>query len=437
MADTIYNVMYEINATISIGVNTTTDPMVYQIASSDIVSIAIIHRYDTATYPIIRLRFYADMALVENICDAPDDVYAGFYANGGIYKVDGESNVKVNSVESLDVYGKAYIEHKNLPVSKMDQFKQGIKDETNLNVDSKVEFEIFIYDNMVTHKMRQRCPSIYRNTTVESVCYDLFTRVGLALNQINIKPLHNQTYYTQLLIPNMTSIDAISYLDRFYGLYKDGGMIYYDITTTPSTMYLCDTSSTRYSSDRYVPIYVRSEKFNSDEGGMCKINNTTFGMQTYATNASVLTESDIESTLNPERIDAINVMDYKQSITDLPRLFGVSNIDNLQDRIEQKNILHKNPSEYVSIQEAARLNEKITRIDLSGAGFDIASFTPDARINLIFESPIRGLKMDELYRIRYVCHVLTNTSGNLFVSQSTMNLCSNYGMASAGGDISA
>ena len=67
MANSIYNVMYELNASISIGVGTNTDPTIMQIQSSDIVSIAIIHKYDTATYPIIRLRIYADMSLMELI----------------------------------------------------------------------------------------------------------------------------------------------------------------------------------------------------------------------------------------------------------------------------------------------------------------------------------------------------------------------------------
>jgi len=432
LANVIYNVMYEIDSTISIGVQTTTDPIVQQIPSSDIISISIIHRYDTATYPIIRMRFYADMGVVENITSDPDNVYAGFHANGGIYKTDKDSNTtsKVASTESLIVFGKAYMENKNLPVSKMDQFKQGLRDETNLNVDSKVEFELFIYDEDIIHQMRQRVPSIYRDTTLETVCHDIMNRVGLSENRIHIDPVHNQNRYNQILIPNMMCIEAFTFFERYYGLYRHGGMLYYDITQHPSMMYLCDSSVDNGTT--LVPIYVRSEKTNSDESGVFRATSTIYRLQTYASNASVLTESDIERVLNPERIEDVDVQDARFRYADLTRLFDVSSIDKLQNRIEQKNILHKSPKDYISFQEAARINEKITQIDLSGAGFDIALFKPNARVNLVFESPIRGLKIDDSYRMKYVCHVLTNTSGNLFVAQTAMNLCTNYGMTFMG-----
>ena len=426
---TVYNVMYELTSTISIGVGTNTDPTVMAISPSDIVSVAILHRYDTSTYPIIRLRLYADMSLVELINEDPDNIYAGISAIGAIYQIDEEtqSTTRVQAADTISIYGRAYMEHKNIPVSKMDQYKDGSRDTDDLNVDSKVPFELYIYDDTLIHAMRQKTQAVYRNMTVGTACEDILVRAGLAKNQIVIDPIQNQKRYDQILIPNLRAVEAFSYFDHMYGLYPHGGMLYYDNTISPPTMFLCDTQASRTAATN-VPIYIRTEKQDSNDGGMTRVSydgKVYYAMQTGAINASVITEADIERVMNPEIMSDINLVNLDSHHTKLTRLFNTTDIDTLPNRIEQKNRLHKTDRTTLSIQDAARLNEKITRVDLSGVGFPITKFKPNARVNLIFESPIRGLKIGDCYRMRYACHVLTNMTGTLFTPQTTMSLCTN------------
>lgn len=412
----IYNMMYQLNIGLWVGGS------YIRVNPTDVISVAILHRFDSATYPIIRIRFYADMALIENITEDPDAITAVCRLTGNVIRTDNESNSNTlcDVGSTYDFSARAYLENKNLPVSHMDQYKMGEKDSSDLNVDSKVPFELFLYKDIVTHKMRQKAPSIYRNLSIESVLRDILHRSDISDHQIVMDPIHNQKRYDQILIPNLTAIDTFTFFDRYYGIYDHGGMLYYDIIS--DKMFLCN--SVAKNGTKTIPIYIRSEKHDSDESGLFK-SNGIYQMQTHAMYASVLTESDIERVMNPEIISDTNVNTLITSHTDMNRLFNTSNIDSLQNRIEQKNILHKNDRTTLSIQEAARLNEKITRIDLSGAGFDISKFMPNSRINLVFESPIRGLNLADAYRAKYVCHVLTNSSGDNFAVQTTMQLCSN------------
>lgn len=413
----VYNTMYRLSLVIWIGESRT-----IQIKPSDVISIAIIHRYDTSTYPIMRLRIYADMQLVEDINDDPDHITVACSLDGGIYQ-SGEHDETarlIRAVPSISFAAKAYLENKNIPVSRMDQYKMGEKDTNDLNVDSKVPFELFIYDDGIIHKMRQKAPSIYRNTTVETVIRDLIRRTGLPQNQFILDSLTNQKKYNQILIPNLTTIEAFSYFDRYYGLYDHGGMLYYDFIG--QKMYLC--TSAAQNSQYLVPIYVKSEKFNSDEAGIVMMNNKP-RMQTNAMHVSVLSESDIERVLSSEIIANVNVNTLDIDKVALNELFQTADINTVPNRIEQKNVLHKTDRKTLSIQEAARLNEHITRVDLSGAGFPLDAFTPVSRFNLVFESPVRGLNLATEYRPKYVCHVLQNASGDLFVTQTTMELCTN------------
>lgn len=412
----IYNTMYQVGIGLWVG------GKYISVNSSNIISIAILHRYDSATYPIIRVRLYADMALIEMINEDPDSIMMVGRISAHVIRTDPNSNS--NSIcgvgSSYDFSARAYLENKNIPVSEMDQYKMGERDSTNLNVDSKVPFELFLYKDKVTHKMRQKAPSIYRNMSIESAMKDILHRSDISDHQLIMDPIHNQKRYDQILIPNLTAIESFTFFDRYYGIYDHGGMLYYDILS--DKMFLCNSVSK--NGTKTIPIYVRSEKHDSDESGLFK-SNGIFQMQTHAMYVSVLTESDIERVMNPEIISDTNVNTLTTSHVDMDRLFNTTNINTLENRIEQKNILHKNDRTTLSIQEAARLNERITRVDLSGAGFDIGNFMPNSRINLVFESPIRGLRLADAYRPRYVCHVLTNSSGDDFAIQTTMELCSN------------
>lgn len=413
MAD-VFNTLY--NVTLGLWVQN----VYYELQSSDIISIAIIHRYDTSTYPIVRFRFYADTSMIENINVDPNNISIVCNMDGGIYRSNDDTITIVRSVPSIRFSVKGYIANKNIPISKMDQYKLGEKDSNDLNVDQKTAFELFAYDDNITHKMRQRTPSIYRNTTVETVVRDLLKRTGINNNKLTIDPIHNQTRYDQILIPNLTTIESFSFFDRYYGLYDHGGMLYYDFTQ--EKMYLCNSAS--YNQTQTIPIYVRTEKLNTDESGIF-FTGGKYQLQTAAIHVSVLSESDIERVLNPEIISDINVNTLQSNVVQLKQLFDTTDIDTIQNRIEQKNRLHKTDKRSISIQEAARLNERITHVDISGAGFYIDGFRPNARFNLVFESPIRGLNIASSYRPRYVCHVLTNSSGDRFVTQTTMELCSN------------
>jgi DNA-binding protein len=148
-------------------------------------------------------------------------------------------------------------------------------------------------------------------------------------------------------------------------------------------------------------------------------------MVTMAGNVSVKTETDIERVLNARHIADINLNDMEAHTEELTDLYATTAKYAKLKNIETPNILHKSVNEYVASSYVARLNENITEVDVSGAGFDIARMKVDTRYNLVFATPIRGLNINKIYRASYVCHVLSNLDSNLFMAQTTMNLRTN------------
>ena len=391
---------------------------IISISVSDIVSITFIHNYDTMTYPIIRLRLYSDISVIQKVCDYPDDIQVRGCLDAGIYKMNDEnkSPTIVSYANTIQFQMKGYIENKNIPSSSFDQYQFGIKKTDDMNNNMKVPIEIFCYNETLVHFMKQKAPSIYKNMSITSIIEDIFTRNSIF--NYKIDPLHNQTKYDQILIPNLDIAQTIAFFDDRYGLYRKGGQLYGDV----DALYLCDTNAS--NNTKPLPIYVESSKNNSDMSGMKKINNQ-YQMTTMAGNVSVKTETDIERVLNAPKIADINLTTMTANTEELQNLYATTKDFAYSKNISTPNILHKTVSEYVASADIARLDENITEIDISGTGFDVSKIKVNSRYNMVFSSPIRGMDMNKHYRAAYACHVISNLDSNLFIAQTTMNLRTN------------
>lgn len=386
-----------------------------EISSSDIVSIAIVNNYDTMTYPIVRFRIYTDIDVLQLLTENHDDIKILCNMSGGIYSLNDEdsSPVLIIPTDNISISLKGYIENKNAPTSSMDQYVDGIKKETDLNSNKKVPIELYGYDEWVVHMMKNQSQSIYKNTSLSTVVHDLFHRVNI--HKLTIDTFDNQNKYDQVLIPNLNISNTLSFISTNYGIHRKGTQIFGDI----DSFYVsnCDVNN----GTKPLPIYVLSNRSADDNSGMRRVSPSTFQMVTMFPNVSIISETDIEKVMNTLEMTAINVKTLKVDTNRLNKLYR----DDITNTISTPNHFHCTNNDFVTDMKIARINEKITRVDVSGVGFDVAKLKINTRYNLVFESPIRGMNMNEFYRATYVCNVFTNLDSGLFVAQTTMNLCSN------------
>ena len=425
-----YSVLYKIG----MNIKTNNNANVFRIPTADIVSISIIHNYDTATFPIIRVRLYTDLTTMENLTQYPDQIYVDVNMNGNVYLMndDKKSPIPVAAASNLSFTLKGYIENKNTPTSVMDQYDHGIKKKSDLNTVRKVPIEVYCYDDELIHFMRRKTSSIFKNMSITSVIESIFRKQGIV--DFELEPLQNQDKYKQILIPNLDINETLSFFDTNYGLYIKGAQVYGDT----DKMYICNSESD--NGTKALPIYVESYKSGSDMGGM-KTQGNIYQMNTKATNISVISETDIEKVLNSENVTAINVNSLAVEAVSMVKLFPDTLKDSTKrissesdtgkyikiarDKITTPDILHKSINNHIAETYNARISERITKVDVSGVGFDIGKMKINSRYNLIFESPIRGMSVNQMYRATTVSHVISNLDSDLFIAQTVMNLCSN------------
>ena len=443
-----YSVLYKLSVILKINSSLNNEGYInLQIPNSDIVSIAMIHNYDEATFPIIRLRIYTDLTNMLYLTEDPDDINVSITMNGNVYRMndsDDKSPTPVAGAENIDIHLKGYIENKNIPTSIMDKYDNGSKRENDLNDTRKVPIELYCYDDKLLHFMRSRAQAIYKDMTIQSIVEAMFRNQGIV--NIDICPFNNQKKYNQILIPNLNITDSLAFFESMYGIYQYGGHIYGDV----DKFYITSSDTEHNEYHNTLPIFVESYKNNSDMGGMRKVDSL-YRMNTKAENVSILTETDVERIMHAEIVNAVDVGSYDNRsgwntnsalayklYPDLEKeIKSIAEDTKSEDGSIQKylkvlsekfcipDILHKSKNENIAYTVLARVYEKMTRIDVSGVGFDIGKMKINTRYNLVFDTPIRGRDVNQLYRATYATHVFTNLSSDLFIAQTTMNLCNN------------
>lgn len=414
MATDVFSTMYNMQ---SICINIGSENIV--IDKSEVVSISFMNNYDSATFSVVRLRIYSDLTKIQTICEHPDDLMISIVLQGGIYRMNDEETtpVLVKATDAIDVSGSGYIESKNIVSSTYDQYEDGTPKSSDLNDNIKSPLEIFCYPKSTIHSMRARVNSIFKDTSISTVAENIFRSYGI--RNVEIDPIINSVKYDQILIPNLTVTQSFSYLDKMYGLYTKGGMLYGDL----EKVYLLNTSVTNGTTP--IPIYVESYKNNTDSSGMKKVGDN-YKLLTMAPNVSITTDTDVETTLHGPKLASINLNNIDDvDVVELTNLF--ENVTNSIDsyNLEVPNLLHKTKNKFTASSYVARLDEHITKVDVSGAGFDITLFKPTSRFNLIFSSTLRGMNMNKSFRPTFVNHVLSGTEAGLFVASTTMNLATN------------
>ena len=407
-----YQVMYKV--TMSLSVNHKN----YTVSPSNIVSISIMHQYDTMTFPMIRIRLYCDLELIQNVSEYPDEVevIGNFDAGTYLWKDEQTKPTLVTGATNFAFNMKAYLENKNLPTSVMDQYRDGKKITLDLNETPKYTMELYCYNQALVYYLRRQTESIYHNMALSSIIENMLSRGNIT--KYKMDPLNQNQCFDQVLIPNLSLMQSLAFFDTYYGMYEKGAHVYGDL----DQLYITNASSELYGN--LIPIRIAESKSNTDIAGLKKYNDSTYEMYLLFNNITILSESDIERILQAEHIGAVNVNTLEIQTSSLEELYRYKT-NEIDGEMSLPNLLHKHQNPFITSSLAARVKEKITKIQITASGFDVATMKVNTRYNLLFDTDNRSRDIRGLYRPSFVNHVFMNQNDDLFLPVTTMQLCKN------------
>lgn len=210
----------------------------------------------------------------------------------------------------------------------------------------------------------------------------------------------NNTIYKELLIPALPSYKALIYLDQYYGLYKKGAIIYYDI----DTLYILNSGANKVTAKR-------PNEWSETTFIVSNINDSTPGngmirREGEKINYVSISEMDISPQKFTETNNEITGSEAKVVITDD---ISIDIKDADQSYIKQRNetivYSRKGDNKFNADILKARMEENELIFYINGENFDISSFTPNKTFNIVFSETSKHQRFGKFkYRISYAYH---------------------------------
>lgn len=219
----------------------------------------------------------------------------------------------------------------------------------------------------------------------------------------------NTTIYDELLIPPLSVLKALSFIDTYYGLYKKGSIIWFGLDYT----YIIPYSG-------YCKAYVNNEKkitniiipksTNTDHvsslGTLVKKNDkkSNYIVADYST-LNINNESISNDYINANDIQVVDSYDEDSSTSESSAKSKKTNFIKIFE--------NKTENPFIKTMYTAQTKAKSDVITVRLRDYDIAAISPNKRFNVIFEDSNYIKKYSGVYIIAGATHTFVLEGENL------------------------
>lgn len=276
--------------------------------------------------------------------------------------------------------------------------------------ESETTIDIYLFHPKLLNASRRIYNDVETKDTLQQLTGRILTETKHA--DVLISRIENDEIYKELLVPALEAYKAIYYLDQYYGLYKFGAMIFYDI----DCMYILNTNGkvTAKRKDEWpeTTILVNALDSATPGDGMVRLEEEEmFYVSISEANLSIQKPSIANNvTIGSEA---------KVVITD-DTTIDIQEAD--QSYVDQRNetILYrrKGDNKYSSTIVRARMEENESIIYISANNLDVNAFTPNKAYHLVFDETSKQEKYGKYrYRLAYK-YTMIKAEGELFMNSS-------------------
>lgn len=288
------------------------------------------------------------------------------------------------------------------------------------NVDSNLErrnnyrVSFYLFKTDLIEKTRKPINTILSDASPVDALIYILQKQGI--KNILMSPADNIEKRESIIIPPLKTIDAIRFIDSYYGLYKNGSMIYFDFNTSYILDYSGRCTAYRKNETKETCIFIPSNLsiYRVSTGSVIKENksNKNYIIATPSS-LTIRNESISNNILDGSDIMVINNIDGSVEKSD--------NNDTFIDNKIMSVISNKTENPYIISMFNTRVKSKNIVIELGITDYDIDVLTPNKRISIVFEDSKLAKKYNYNYRLSQVAHVFVK-SGESFSVRSSLSM---------------
>lgn len=359
-------------------------------------SISIVHNYETNLFPVFRLELVTSPSVYYNIIKNKSNIkikirMQKYYTEVGENKKSLYRDV-INDTFDLILDDNDYdVDRSVRENSKKNDYKNITVDNSNdLSMSNNV-IELFLFKSDIINKMNATINSILSNATVTDGIQYIAYNAGLS--NILMSPADNIKNIKELIIPPLKAKEAIMWLNNYYGIYKNGMLMYNDFINNILYILPYTGDCTAYKSNEIketnILIPKKSNVFSSELCSIYRRDHKDIYYILCTNNIAIKNESisfDIINSINSTTVDS-----YSGEININKNNYGNTKI-----------IENKTENEWYSNIYTTLSSGKQIVIDLLLSHYDIESLKPNKKIKIIFEDSTLSNKYKGNFLLTYL-----------------------------------
>ena len=363
------------------------------VPNGQIVDILIEKDFDTNVYPILHLGLTLTPSNIYDILDNKTTVRFRVRVDKYAYNKNDEK-YRYKEFAFSEIFG-IYIDDNNAQLDK-ELYRQTKNIQANATdiTDMYTTYDFFLFKDNDLDAGRKLINAVLTDCNMSDALTYMLSVAG-ASNVLMALP-DNRNVYNELLIPPITLIKGINYLQNVYGIYKHGILLFFDMNRT----YLINKrgDATAYSRDEYTSVYIfcyKSDNENTLAGGCYKdTTRHSYGINISRTNIDMKTTTIIEDQLSSTNVISVDSKSGA-SVSVNP---DVSHRGTATERV----VVNRYNNEYIDEELMVRKEEKSSIIETVFFGVDMDILTPNKRFIFAFEDSLVQKRIGGTYRIKKV-----------------------------------
>ena len=207
------------------------DKIAFTIPNERLTAIDIIEKFEDWLFPVFRVKMVLSSTQYLKITKNKNNVkfHIRLYKYYNYFEKVGEPSL--NSVAIDDMFSLILDDEQEDLTSGMKEEEMRLdyttlkRDDSNdmVMVDNDVEF--FLYKRSIAVNLKNQINKIFNDVTVTDVISYLMYYIKA--KNVLMSPATNNDRYSTIVIPNLTVLEALRFLDTYYGIYDVGSMIYF------------------------------------------------------------------------------------------------------------------------------------------------------------------------------------------------------------------
>ena len=390
----------------------------FNLTPDNVISIEFINDYDRNMFTVCKLNLRLDASKKISFLKHKREMSVKMELETTGYDIDIEDKITVPT----SVYNLMFVSYYNDDDENTDTFsleqrliQNELSTPSEMTPDTENYFEtqntmeMFLFNQAFLKSSRAHVNFVYESGTLQNIVGHLLTDSGHPQKKVLMSKFENTKTYTELLVPNLPFYKALQYLDKYFGFYKAGTQMYYDL----DLLYIINANGKKTAikpNERSSTTFLVSRLEDSPPGHAMV---TRPGEHKFY---CMISEND----LNIQKGSIMQNVEYGSNISVTPTSGNSStSLQTNTSYIGNKNTVSiLTDGEYVFIGETtqARLEENEVIVYITSQNLDMRCFTVNKTFHLVFDETSKHQKYKGNYRLSYATHLLRAASENYMES---------------------